>query len=277
MGRYFKAFGLIIILFISFIYTEKTVSVVKEYDEIMIEIRDKMEQYNKEGTNATIQDEGMIPGISGVKVNVNKSYSKMKRYGKFNEQLFVYDKISPEISMYDHFEYPIISGNGSKNMATLLFILKSNDDLDSVIKVLDETDTKAHFFVDNNWIEKNSISLDSLITKGHSIGNYTDVNDESFSWVDTIIKKIAKQSVSYCYMIDNKEVLDKCSKNNNFTIKPNIIIDKNLLIEVKKQLKSGSLISLEINDKNIQELKLVINYIRSKGLNIVNLNEHLKE
>jgi len=275
MGKYFKALGILIILFISFIYTEKTISVVKEYDEIMIEIRKKAESFNKIGSNAIIKDNTMIPGISSVKINIDKSYSKMKRYGKFNEELFVYDKISPDISIYDNFNYPIVSGNSLKNMVTLLFLVEENNKLDEILKILDENGVSAHFFLNSKWLEQNSIYLDTLIKKGHSIGNYT--YDDDFSWTDAIIKKIAKQPISYCYMIDNKDIMDKCISNNNFIIKPNIITKKNPSIEIKKELKAGSLIALDINNTTINELKMIIAYIKNKGYNLTNLNEHLEE
>lgn len=276
MSKGFKTIGIIIIVFISFIYSEKTVSVVKEYDSIMIELKEKAPSYNKEGTDAIIKDDSIIPGISGKKVNINKSYSKMKRYGSFNENLIVYDKVSPNISIYDNFKYPIISGNSSKNMVSLLFLVNDSDNLDRLIAILDKNEIKGNLFVNSDWMEKNSILVEEFISKGYIIGNYTNDSLDNFNWTDTIIKKIGKQSIGYCY-ISGKDISKWCTSKNNFQIKPDIISKNNMLIDVKKKLKAGSLLMFEVNNDLTNELKMIIDYINSKGLKITSLEEHLSE
>lgn len=42
MKKLFEAVGFITLICLSFVYTEKTVNVVKEYDDIMITIKEKM-------------------------------------------------------------------------------------------------------------------------------------------------------------------------------------------------------------------------------------------
>ena len=68
-----------------------------------------------------------------------------------------------------------------------------------------------------------------------------------------------------------------CKNSNNYTIKPNIIIEKYPLKEIKENIKPGSIIAIKINDTLTKELGLIINYINSKGYQIVNLSEHLSE
>ena len=85
MKKQFQIIGFISLMGFSFFYTEKTISVVKEYDDIMISIKTKEKDYKKEQVNATIKGNKIIPGISGEKIDINRSYSKMKRYGKFEE------------------------------------------------------------------------------------------------------------------------------------------------------------------------------------------------
>lgn len=276
MGKVFKTIGIIIIVFVSFIYSEKTVSVVKEYDSIMIELKEKAPSYNKDGIDAIIKDGSIIPGIGGKKVNINKSYSKMKRYGSFNENLIVYDKVLPNTSIYDNFKYPIISGNSSKNMVSLLFLVNESDNLDRLISILDKNEIKGNLFVNSDWMEKNSILVEEFISKGHIIGNYTNDSLDNFNWTDTIIKKIGKQSIGYCYIYD-KDISKWCIDKNNFQIKPDIISKNNMLIDVKKKLKAGSLLMFEVNNDLTNELKMIIDYINSRGLEITSLEKHLSE
>ena len=95
--------------------------------------------------------------------------------------------------------------------------------------------------------------------------------------MDTIIKKIGKQENSYCYKTDNKKDLENCALQKDYTISPTIEIDDYPLINVKNNLKAGNIISFKINNNLIKELDLIIKYIESKDLEIVNLETLLEE
>ena len=150
MKKLFQIIGIISLMGISFFYTEKTVSVVKEYDDIMITLKNNQNKYNKIYENAIINKDTIIPGISGSKVDLNKSYSKMKRYGKYNESLIVIKKIKPKISI-DNNKKCIISGNKKIKNISLVFI----GDIDNIINILDKKNVKGNFIVSNDWIENN--------------------------------------------------------------------------------------------------------------------------
>ena len=120
--------------------------------------------------------------------------------------------------------------------------------------------------------------IDRFMTSKDTVSDNLDYNNSSFIWMDTIIKKIGKQKTSYCYNEkEDKSALSICSLNKDYTIRPNIITNKNPLKKIKESLSSGSIISMKINSETEEQLKLIINYINSKGYKIVNLEEHLKE
>ena len=48
MKKFFSYFGLFSLLLVSFFYTEKTVNVVKEYDEVMIKLKEYAVKNKKE-------------------------------------------------------------------------------------------------------------------------------------------------------------------------------------------------------------------------------------
>ena len=52
-------------------------------------------------------------------------------------------------------------------------------------------------------------------------------------------------------------------------------INKNLLSNIKKSLEKGNIIFIQENELNLKELSSTINYIKSKGINILNINELL--
>lgn len=280
MKKILQLTGLVTIMCLSFFYTEKAVEVVKEYDEIYQKIVDVEEKYRIDAIDAIIVDNTIVPGISGKRVNVDLSYSKMKRYGKYNESLIMYDEIQPSVSISSNKNKFIIGGNETKNYVSLIFLIKEKTNIQYILKVLDDKNISADFFVDGYFVESN-LDIFNNISSNHNIGNLSynfDYSDSSFVWLDSIIKKKIKRDYTYCYT-ENKEkdVLNTCFKNNDYTVVPSIVLKNNFLNNVKEKLKSGSIISINITDDNKLELPILINYIISKGYKIQPLNEHLDE
>lgn len=281
MKKIFEGIGILSLVCLSFLYTEKAVDVVKEYDEIMVSIKEENENYKIEAKDAVIHEDTIIPGMKGKEVNINKSYSKMKRYGKFNSNLLEYNEILPTVTIQDNYEKYIISGNAEKNMVSLIFLVEENDSINDILKVLDEKEIKGNFFVDGKWLENHNEELVELIEQGHNVGNLSynrDYTDSSYAWMDTFIKKVGKQEIGYCYNeVADSNALKLCALSKNYTIRPNIIVKNYPLKEIKDQLSAGSMISIPINKTVQKELPVIINYIVSKGYQITTLMEHLSE
>lgn len=281
MKKILQGIGFLSLVCLSFFYTEKAVNVVKEYDEIMIAIRAENEAYQVEAKDAVIKEDTIIPGLKGKEVNINKSYSKMKRYGKFNSNLLEYQELLPTISIKDNYEKYIISGNASKNMISFIFLVEENDSIDTILKILEDKGVKGNFFVDGKWLENHNKELVSLIENGHNVGNLSysrDYNNSSYAWMDTFIKKVGKQEIGYCYNeVADSNALKLCALSKNYTIRPNIIIKNYPLKEMKDQVSAGSIISMSINKTVEKELPMMIQYILNKGYTIDTLTEHLCE
>lgn len=281
MKKFFQAIGIISLLCFSFIYTEKTVTVVKEFDDIMVQIKEQNDSCKVEAVDATVTSNTIIPGISGSEIDIDKSYSKMKRYGKYNEKLLEYKDVKPNISLHNNINKYVIQGNKNKNMISLLFLVESSDSVSRILNTLSDKKVKATFFVDGSWVEKNNEVLIQIVNEGHEIGNlgynYLYTNS-SFSWLDNKIKKASGQKYGYCYSEGaNKQTLSICSVNNNYTIRPNIIVKDNPTITVKDNIVPGSFISLPINETVMEELPVIIDFINSKGFSINTLGIHLQE
>ena len=159
MKKAFQIIGLISLTCFSFFITEKTALVVNNMDEIMIEIKEKMDNYNSDSVDAIIEDNIIVPGINGRVVNINKSYKNMKSNGYFSENLFIYDYIRPKISLYDNMDKYIIKGNPSKRMVSLIFILYGEDNITDILNILNNYNVNATFFVDYNWFSKNTETI----------------------------------------------------------------------------------------------------------------------
>ena len=281
MRKTFEVIGLISLICFSFFYTEKISTVIKENDDILKEIENVTSQYKTEAINAIIDNNNIIPGINGREIDIKKSYKKMKKVNSFNSNLLVYKEIEPEISIKEVYDKYIISGNQQKKEVSLLFLVEGNDNVEDIVNILKQYEISSTFYTDGNWFENNNEKVIELIEEGYLIGNlgYNYKYDVSgISWMNTIVTKIGKQNNTYCYTEkENTDLLNVCKNNKSYTIKPSIIVRNNPLIEIKENLTNGSIIALEINDITIKELPLIIEYISSKDLKIVNLEQLLDE
>ena len=279
MKKIFQIFGLISLICFSFFMTEKTALVVSEMDEIMIEIKANYKKYSSDSIDAIINENTIIPGVSGKDVNINKSYKNMKLSGYYSDKLYIYDYTKPKISLSDNIDKYIIKGNPNKRMVSLIFKVKDGDDINAVLKIINNYNIKVSFFIDSMWFSDNNDYVQKLINKGHNIGILIDdYNSSDYEWMDMLIKKINNQKNSFCYSKeDNDKNLEICKLKHNYTIRPVEISDKTPLVDIKDKLESGSLLSLDINSQVRKELSTIIIYIRSKGFNIDNLEEHILE
>lgn len=281
MKRFFEILGFLSLICFSFFYTEKTIDVVKEVDDIMITLKEQAPKYQVKAENTKIDGMFMIPGISGKIVNIQKSYEEMKHYGKFHPNLLVYDKVSPEISIQNRYDKYIQTGNPKKRQVSFIFIVGEKDNPSPFINILKKSKVTGTFFIDSSWLEKNQTELIDFIHHKFTVGNYSNQGDyshESFVWMDTIIKRVGGQKQSYCLVEkENKKALKNCQLQKDYTIYPNIMIKENPYSELIEQVKNGSIILMKMNRKVKNELPMVITYLKQKGYEIVNLENLLDE
>jgi len=281
MEKLLKYIGLLVFICFSFFYTEKTIEIIKEKDPIMISIKNLKKEENVKVVSAKIYENTIIPGLSSKVIDVDKSYYRMKKYGKFNEELLVYKKIEPLNTIKNNYNKYVIRGNKEKNAVSIIFKVSNNDNLTNVLEILKEKNVKIDFFVDGKWIENNRETFFEIINQKHNINNlgYNGTYfEDKFIKTNNTIKSKTKKDAIYCYTEKkDKEILNLCAKNKMNTIIPSIILTKYPLINLKKNLKSGDIISIEVNEFTEKELSLIINYINQKGFEIITLFDHLNE
>ena len=268
MKKYLQVIGFITLALFSFYYTSKTSLVIKNTDEIMIKIKDAKESLKLEPIDALVEGNKIVPGIKGREVDISKSYDAMKKLGTYSSNLIVYKDILPNVSISKIYNKYINIGNPIKHQVTIIFKVDENDDVNSLLEILDRNNIKANIFV--------SDSLDSNILKlassGHNVGIINN------TWTHTLINRVSNQKNNYCYLEEeNDEVLNICSMNKYYTIIPNIISNKTPTLVVKKELTNASIISLDVNKTLLKELEYIIRFIKSKGMEIVTLDTLLEE
>lgn len=276
LKRIFEIIGFISLVCFSFFYTNEISNVIKENDDLLIQIKDNENLYNVKAIDAVILDDTIIPGVSGRRVSVDKSYNNMKKYNTFNENLLVYDKVKPNVSVNKVYDKYIISGNKSTTNITLTFVLYPDSNIDNIINILNKNEIKATFFVDMDYFDSNNEIISYLIKNNHTIG-FLNSSKGNINYMSAVVAKINNQKYLFCFNnLKNSEFLKICSLNNNYSISSNVI-DKDYYINVKKNLTNGSILTFKVSSKLDNELGLIINYIKQKGFKIINMPELINE
>lgn len=221
----------------------------------MISIKENYNGFKIDSVNAIISGNTIIPGINGRKVNVNKSYKRMKANGFYNEDLYVFDYIKPNISLSDNKDKIITNINSKKRMVSLIFLV-DNDPTD-ILKIINNYNVKANFFIKN----KTNINF-----KPHNMGIISD----DYSEIELF--KMTKDK--YCLSTDNNK---PCIDNDLYLVKPFKISSNTPLLDIENNLDNNKIFLFTINKSLKRELPSIIIYLKSKGYTITNLDEAVLE
>ena len=281
MKKLYQVLIVIGLSLISFFYTEKVIDFIRDKDPIMKDIKKYDEENRVDAVNAVINKNKITPGIAGKKVNYDKSFQKMKKYGTYNESLTVFEEVEPAISIDDYYDKYISAGSGINNDVSLVFEVTLHDNISNIIDILKTNNTTATFFVDGLWLENNKSLVREMASLGHEIEilNYDNKYQELyFSSSLNLVNSITNIKPKYCYArYDSKEVLELCEKLKLHTIIPTILTGNYPYNDVVKKLNKGSIIGFSINSSSEIELPTIINYIKQKGYTINTLDILLSE
>lgn len=263
-------FSIILVLF-SFYYTNKITTTLKEKDPIMVEIKKYDSLYPDTKIDSILSDNNIIPGIKGVKVDINKSYSNMKRVGKFDKTLLVFEETTPENDLKNNYDRYIVSLNKNQNNVSLIFYLEDTSNVLEILSILNNKNVSATFFVTKEIFD-NSIDIVKEILK---YGNDIELLSNTYGVYEvnkytSILKLISNDRLRFCLNINKDDnVLNSCKDSKLYTITPSIIQKNNLYNSLKHNLENGSIILLSNNKIITKELSSSINYIEQKGKKII--------
>ena len=262
MKKLFKIFGIITLTCFSFFYTDRVMDVIADNDPLKNEIINLSDNYKLSSNEAVVSGDTIIPGTNGREVNIDKSYKKMRTGNVFNDKLLTFNVLYPEYRLKDNKE------------VSILFIINNDNNLDKIINILNNKNTKANLFVEYNYLFNNI----SKIKKYNSNNIYSYSNKYVYDTLvisNNIIDRISNNKANYCLTkIKDKDNLNTCSYSNMFTIIPSIIGNYN---DIKNKLSNGSIILLDTNINSVNELSYIIDFINGKGYSIVGLDELLNE
>lgn len=246
--RYFKFILLIIICIFIYIYTDRLIKYSVNNNYILDEIDKYARVNNRYCIEGSISEEGIILGYNGILVDKEKSFSNMKG-GLFNEDKLVFMRDECILNSRDNLDKYIISGNiHEKNISIVIDVVNHNY-YEDMIKIFDEFNIKYNLMV-NDYYEG---SQTNLVYKGNNV-----------DYFDSVI----------CVYYD-EDNLKECERKGFNTLKIVNYIDIDLFSNIKKFLNKGNIIFIKESYNNLNELRITLNYIKSRGFNVISVNELL--
>lgn len=279
MKKIIQSIGLMALICFSFIYTDKVMEVISEKDSIMIEIEEKKDNYKVDVKEAVLNDNTIIPGITGKEVNVTNSYQNMKELGVFREDLLLFYTTYPKILLENNYDKYIISGNNSLREVSVIIKIIDKTNVDSLLEIINNYQVEINLFIDSAFLNSNiNDFIDNKYIKIYSYGNNGKYTHDNILTSNNVVKSKTGNKPIYCLSENmNSDTINVCEKEKMFTIYPTIIGKDTPYNNIKNNLKNGSIISLELSSSLIKELPSIIEFIKGKGLDIVYLDTLLSE
>ncbi len=167
------------------------VPAVTKSDPLLEEIRKKVHEYEEAPTDAYIDRVWKkTPGRNGLKVLVNESYQKMKKHGKFDPTLIVFEEIPPKVTLKDLPAAPIYRGHPEKRMVSFLINVSWGEAyIPDILNTLKEHDIKATFFIEGKWAKEHKQYVEMIVEQGHLIGNHAYDHPDMKTLSNEAIKK----------------------------------------------------------------------------------------
>ena len=267
-----KIIGLFCLFCITFFYTEKVINVTMNQDEIMIKIKEYANSFNYKPTDAYISDDTIIPGNVGKYIDEENSYKAMKKIGYFEPSLIEYKDLYPEVSIYNNYNKYIIKGSQKNKEISLIYILNNNNTLDNILSIINKYDIKINFFIDSNYLNNNISIIDKInINEIYNYGSNGMYSKDNLIISNNIINNKANNKSIFCLFLNKDDTsLNNCANNKMLSL---LVNKDNNYYNLKSSLENGHIFLIN----NSKELPNVIEYIKSKGYNIVPLSKLITE
>ena len=254
MKDLFKYIGIFSLFIFSLIYTNRVADIMKSKTSIMRQIKSQTNTMKTQAVDAIVDGDYIIPGLNGLAIDEDKSYSKMMVTGGFDEDLFVYKEIAPAISLNDNLEKIIKKANKLKRAVAIII----NDQ--SLLNYFIEENIKVDYLIDSS----NIIKSDKL----ELINNETD----SFYKIESFLNK---NNYNHNICVLNGYNDNICRKEKKYLIIPTYTINNSNMTYYISEIDSGDILML--NSISVDNVKVLISKIKYRDLNIIYLSELISE
>lgn len=244
---------LIFIVILSFMYTDKVVDYSKLNNTILTSIEEYSKENNKYCIEGKINELGIILSFDGKIVDKNKSYSNMKG-NLFNAKQIEYKEDECILNKENNLDKYIISGNEIENNISIVIDVTNKKYYQNMIEIFNKNQVQYNILVNDNY---DGIYTKNILYKGTNIKDFS--------------KKYEK---IYCVQY-KEDILEECKNKKINSIKIINYINDNLYQNIKKLLNKGNIYFIKESNKNLIDLDITIKYIKSRGYNIVSIDELL--
>ncbi len=254
--KYLKFTLLLFLCVFSFYMSDRILLIVEEASPLMQTINQVEDFDEYEPIDAKIEGNTIIPGKKGRVINKRETYLKMNDFGAFNETFYVYDYISPGVSIEDNLDKIIIKG-------------------------LD--DNKVSLVVDSNkyddYLTKKKIVYSKIVD------NEENVNNKNIEYINGCLDNnrffdmnyyLKRNKIKSNICIIGKSNIKECMNNKYYLVDPTLNLYHNNVLTIKKSLEGGVIIYVH-DDVLLSELEVIINEINYRNMSIVKLSELIKE
>ena len=244
---------LIFIVILSFMYTDKVVDYSKLNNTILTSIEEYSKENNKYCIEGKINELGIILSFDGKIVDKNKSYSNMKG-NLFNAKQIEYKEDECILNKENNLDKYIISGNEIENNISIVIDVTNKKYYQNMIEIFNKNQVQYNILVNDNY---DGIYTKNILYKGTNIKDFSK-----------------KYENIYCVQY-KEDILEECKNKKINSIKIINYIDDNLYQNIKKLLNKGNIYFIKESNKNLIDLDITIKYIKSRGYNIVSIDELL--
>lgn len=249
----YQIVGIIAMSIFSFYYTDKIASMTLENNEIYQSIKEVSKDYEVKAVDALIENNYIIPGLEGQKVNVKTSFYNMRDLNTFNEYYLVFDKTYPSVSINNNKDKIIKEGNKEKRNVAIVIEYD-----ESLINLLKDYGIDASILVNMDNYKKEE-TLEQIN------------NDyENYHSLDTLLNKY-NNNPDICF-IDN---LDSELCQDKYKVTTELVVTKDTFIDIKNNIEPGDIYYIKKLSSN--NMKILINSIIYKDLDIVRLSKLISE
>lgn len=274
-----KLLSLLLLLIFSFIYTDKVFDEARKNDPLMKQVINYKKKNDKNVIEPTIKDDEIILGMSGLVVDEELSYKKMKSDDSFSKKNIVYKKKLPDNSITKNNKYYITKGNSKNKKVSIILKVSNKTNINFVKSVILNSNYNLSFFIDSNFINDNLNLVYQIIDKGYEVYNYGingAYDGKNISKYNKLIESMSLKKVLYCLNEKkNEESKEACDSKKMYSIKPNIIEPD--FSSLKKEISSGSIISYDMDYLSLNDLLISFKAITSRGYEIESLSTLLTE
>ena len=244
---------LIFIVILSFMYTDKVVDYSKINNTILTSIEEYSKENNKYCIEGKINEVGIFLSFVGKIVDKNKSYSNMKG-NLFNAKQIEYKEDECILNKENNLDKYIISGNEIENNISIVIDVTNKKYYQNMIEIFNKNQVQYNILVNDNY---DGIYTKNILYKGTNIKDFSK-----------------KYENIYCVQY-KEDILEECKNKKINSIKIINYINDNLYQNIKKLLNKGNIYFIKESNKNLIDLDITIKYIKSRGYNIVSIDELL--